>query len=148
MMKRHYRLYLPALLLALTGSIAAPGVYAQEKIPLQNQDAASAAAVAGKHLEVEVLEVGPHGALPAEIHRPAGKFILLVVNGTHDPAAVFALVPEAAGDGVTAAKPMLRLTDRAPSTKHKIAGLVDLPAGQFDLKAAATGKVLCRITIE
>lgn len=147
MMNRHYRLHLPALLLALTGSIAAPSVYGQQSIPLQNPDAASAA-VAGKHLEVEVVEVGPHGALPGEIHRPAGKFILLLVNRTHDPAAVFVLDPEAANDGATAASPILRLTDRAPSTRHKIAGLVDLPAGRFDLKSAVTGKVLCRITIE
>lgn len=148
MMNRQYRLTLPVLLLVLTASITAPNLYSQQKIPLQNQDASSAAAIAGKHLEVEVIEVGPHGAIPAEIHRPVGQFILLLVNHTHEPAASFVLVPEAAGDGVAAANPILRLTDRAPSARHKVAGLVDAPAGQFDLKSAATGNVLCRITIK
>jgi hypothetical protein len=121
-------------------------ISAQQAIPLQNQSTPSA--IGTEHPQVEVVEIRRGGALPAEIHRPAGKFILLVVNRTHDPAASFAIDPASVGEGVIGPNPLLHLASGAASTKHRLAGMVDLPAGQFHLKAASTGKILCRITIE
>jgi hypothetical protein len=144
-MNPNCRFFLSTLFLVLIGGIIAPNAYPQRRIPLANQPASEK--ITG-HVEVEVIEVGHGMAAPATIKRPAGKFILLVVNRSHDPAASFVLEPASVGEGVIGPNPILRLMDQRASSKHRIAGLVDLPAGQFYLKSAATGKVLCRITID
>lgn len=144
-MNRNYRLCLSVLFLALMGGVAAPNAYPQRSIQLANQPASEK--ITG-HVEVEVIEVGRGMAAPATIKRPAGKFILLIVNRSHDPAVSFVLEPASAGEGIVGPNPILHLTDQPASNKHRIAGLVDLPAGQFYLKSAPTGKVLCRITID
>ena len=143
-MKLSYGFCLSILLATVLGAIE-PQLCAQQIIPLQNQ---AAAASTTERLEVEVIEIRHGTAMPAAIHRHVGKFILLVVNHTHDPAASFVLDPASVGEGAVGPNPFLRLTDQPASSRRRIAGLTDLPAGQFDLKSAVTGKILCRITIE
>jgi hypothetical protein len=144
-MNRNYRLCPSVLFLALMGGVVAPNAYPQRSIPLANQPASEK--ITG-HMDVEIVEVGRGMAVPTTIKRPAGKLILLIVNRSHDPAASFVLEPASVGEGVIGPNPILHLTDQPASSKHRIAGLVDLPAGQFYLKSAATGKVLCRITVD
>lgn len=140
------RLFTAATSLCLAALWFPCGISAQQPIPLQNQGP-GAAPNAG-HPEVEVVEIRRGGALPAQIHRPSGKFILLLVNRTHDPAASFAIDPASVGEGVIGPNPLVRLGSSVASTQHRLAGLADLPSGEFHLKAVSTGKILCRITIE
>jgi hypothetical protein len=123
------------------------GARAQQRIPLQNQPSATGAETNG--LEVEQIEIRKGGAVPTRIHRPTGKFIILLINQTHDPSASFALDSAAVGEGRIGPNPLLRLAELgAASPKHQLAALADLPAGEYHLKSVATGKILCHITIE
>jgi hypothetical protein len=99
-------------------------------------------------VEVEVVEIHRLMAIPDRIERSPGKFILLVVNRTPDPAASFVLEPAGAGiDAKQGAKPLLRLGG-VHARKHRTAGLLDMPSGNFELKSADTGKVFCTIAIK
>src|SRR5690348_11882588 len=86
----------------------------RQKIHIQNaKDTTGPASVqqllkAGR-LEAESIEILPGSAVPAVIHRPAGKFILLLVNHSKDAAAKFVLDPAAVGDGAPGADPVLQL---------------------------------------
>jgi hypothetical protein len=135
------------------GSAAAVCGEAQQKVPIENlKDTAGTARAARlddlTRVEAETIEVGPGGAIPAAIQRPAGKFILLLTNRTQEAGAAFIVDPAAVGEGVIGPESLLRLTDAPTRSKHRMAGLIELPAGEFNLKSAKTGKVLCRITIE
>ena len=141
------QLLAPAIFVVLGIFVQSFKAQGQRAIPLQNQAAQPTANTA--HPEVEVVEVHNGSGLPAAIHRSSGAFILLLINRTHDPAAAFSVDPASIGDGVVGPNPLLRLTDSAvASSKHRLAALADLPPGEYYVKFAATGKILCRITIE
>ena len=121
---------------------------AQDDVPLQNKDVFGLKA--NETLEVEVLEITPDGAIPAEIHRPAGKFILLIVDRTPDHTTSF-LVSKAAqpGDALGNAAPLLRVdSSKADPRKHRMATVISAPAGEFDLKSETAGKLLCKFVFE
>lgn len=142
----NYRQFACAVL--LSGSALLPfSAQAQRPIPLQNLPAAATKANT-QGIEVEIVEVGRLGALPEAITRPAGKFTLLVVNHSGNAQESFVLEPAAVGEGTIGANPFIRLRDRpSPSFRHRLAGLIDLPQGNFDLKSATSGKVLCKFQI-
>jgi hypothetical protein len=138
-----------------------PSAFAQQPIPLQNVDpqattAASASPRMGsgssstaKHFEVELVDVRDKVAFPSTLHRPVGPFILMLVNRSRDVHAAFVLDPAAVDEGVVSPNPSLRLAEAAAATSHhRLAGLVDLPAGTYHLKSVASGKTLCSLTIE
>lgn len=105
---------------------------------------------AGEKLDVEQIEVRRLGAIPNEIHRHAGRFLLLVINrDPEDPNAVFVIDPAAIGAGKIGPSPVLRvggigIDDR----KHRAAGLFEGTPGEFDVKYAETGKIVCKIKID
>ena len=123
-----------ALVLIAAGGVLAVCQEARQTVHLQNPKDTGEAQPPnpvkdGSRVEVESVEIGPAGAIPAEIHRPAGKFIVLLINRSHDPAASFVVDPAAIGDGLVGQEPLLRLADAALASKHRLAGLIDLPAG-------------------
>jgi hypothetical protein len=123
------------------------GVKAQDVIPLQP---GSPHPNAGEKLDVEQIEVRRLGAIPNEIHRHAGHFLLLIVNrNPEDPNTAFVIDPAAIGDGKLGPSPLLRvggigINDR----KHRSAGLFEGKPGEFDVKYADTGKIVCKIKID
>ena len=93
-------------------------------------------------LEIERVEIHSHMALPSNITRPTGPFVLLLVNETGNPKASFAVERAQAADSI------VRFDAHTPEVKHRKAGLLDLPKGQYELKAVDSGHVLCTITIK
>jgi hypothetical protein len=134
-------------LLVLGLGLACPRqVPAQDDVPLVNVPLDQQKNA--EPVEVEIVEVHRLMAIPDHIERSPGKFILLVVNRTPDPAASFVLEPaRAATDAKQGDKPLLRLGG-VHARKNKTAGLIDASTGAFELKAADTGKVFCTITIK
>ena len=104
----------------------------------------------GESLEVEVIEIHRGGAVPAEIHRKKGRFLLLVINrNSVNPDAAFVLDPGAIGDGKLGPAPLLQVGGaRVNDSRHRSASLFAAPAGEFDLKYADSGKAVCKIVIE
>lgn len=99
-----------------------------------------------KPLEVEVVEINRFGATPAQIQRHPGLFILAVVNRSPDPQASFVVDPAEAGEGHLSPQPLLRIDgQKADPRRHRATTLFLAPAGAFDLKSAATGKILCKL---
>jgi len=143
--------------------LAAHRAPAQDVIPLSNPPSApratkstdssakttdsNAVTTSTDALEVEILEVGRLTTFPETIERPAGKFILLIVNKSDDPAQSFQIDPATDANGGLSSNPLLRLDgSAAPAQKKRVAFLVDLPPGGFRLKSAGTGTTLCTIT--
>ena len=69
--------------------------------------------------------------------------MLLLVNETGDPKASFVLERSA-----PAAEVVLVFDSQTPEVRHRKAGFLDLPKGEYHLKAAAGNQILCTITIE
>lgn len=142
--------------LIAAGATAALCGEAQQKVHIENLKDTAGRSQASRmedvsRLEAESIEITPGGAIPAAIHRPGGKFIVLLTNSTPETDAVFVVGAAKAGEGAEGAEraePLLRLADAPTRPKHRMAGLIELPPGEFDLKSAKTGKVLCRFTIE
>jgi hypothetical protein len=104
---------------------------------------------ASQPLEVEVVEIRRLGAIPSEIHRHPGKFLLLLINKSGDDSASFVIDPGAIGEGKVGPSPLVQLGGTGLSDhKHRSAGVFEGPAGAFDLKSAATGHIVCKIEIE
>ena len=104
----------------------------------------------GETLPMELVEMRPAGVVPGTIHRKAGRFLLIVSN--LNPSTVnagFVIDPAAVGDLKLGATPLLSLGGKAVSDqKSRSAGVFQGNAGSFDLKDAATGKILCKILLE
>lgn len=96
-----------------------------------------------RSLEMERVEIHRLIALPSSIKRPGGPFMLLLVNETGDPKASFVLERSA-----PAAEVVLVFDSQTPEVRHRKAGFLDLPKGEYHLKAAAGNQILCTITIE
>jgi hypothetical protein len=98
-------------------------------------------------IETEIVTLSNQSAYPSEIHRHPGKFFLLILTQGHsDPGALLFDSP-----GLSAAQlPQLAsAVDFSVFQQHRrTAGLLNLPAGEFDLKSQTTGKVLLKITIQ
>ncbi len=120
--------------------------------PLSGQDAIPlvtgplSAADKSAKLPVEIIAVTRFGALPNSINRAPGKFILLVLNKTLYSQDAYSLEPVAVGNASAPATAAVRLGG-ALAQNRKSAALLNLPVGQYELKSAATGTVLCQITI-
>jgi hypothetical protein len=123
-------------------------LYAQDEVPLQNTDLFPKEQ--NEQLEVETVEINQFGAIPAEIHRPAGKFILLIIDRTPDHAASLSVAKVTAnGDKKVIGAPLLRVDKhKADSRKHRMATMVSAPPGEFDVMSDATGDVLCKFIFE
>jgi hypothetical protein len=142
-----------SLALITAGTTASLCGEAQQKVHIENlKDTAGRSQTSRvddvSRLEAESIEITPGGAIPAAIHRPAGKFIVLLTNNTQENDAVFVVDAAVEAEGAAEAEPLLRLADAPTRPKHRMAGLIELPPGEFDLKSAKTSKVLCRFTIE
>lgn len=140
----------PAVLCAaLTGLVGLQfHVQAQDEVPLQNKDMVPIQR--NEPLEIETLEISQSGALPAKIHRAAGKFILLIVDRSPDHATSYLVVraPQK-GDAQVVPAPLLRVDSRkADPRKHRLATVVLAPPGEFDLKSEINGRVLCKFIFD
>lgn len=140
---QHIRLGLILSVLALP--ILAPPLQAQEKVLLVNPDAAPKEGE--PKLEIEVVEIGRFGASPDVIKRPAGKFILLIINRSDQPDASFALEP-AKTEQLSRRAPPSFARKELWKRNQRAAGVIDTAAGELHLKSVTTGKTLCTITIE
>jgi len=120
---------------------------ASDKIPL---DPRSPQPASGEHLEVERIEIQKAGAIPATIHRRPGRFFLLVVNRNEaNRDAAFVVDPASIGDMTLGPNPLLRLGGPGLNDyKHRSASIFVAPVGEFDLKYADTGKIVCHISID
>jgi hypothetical protein len=105
---------------------------------------------AGERLEVEQLEIRKFGAIPNEIHRKTGRFLLVLANhGGAASTAGFLVESSLIGDLKLGPNPLLHIGGAAASdAKHRGAALFDAPPGSYDLKDAATGKIICKIIID
>ena len=93
-------------------------------------------------LEIERVEIHGRMALPSNITRPAGPFVLLLVNETGNPKASFVVRP--AGTATAT----LVFDAHTPEVRRRKAGLLDLHKGQYELAAVDSEHVLCTITIK
>ncbi len=135
------------LLLAAAGSVigqstqspAAPEANGTTKLESRTSGAS------GKGLEVELIEVRRLMAIPNRIQRHAGKFILMVRNEDRtnfDEA--FVLDSSSVGDGVVGPSPLARFGGKGLTDgKNRSSILIDGQPGEWDLKSASTGKILC-----
>jgi hypothetical protein len=99
--------------------------------------------------EIEVVETSESGAAPSVMRRHSGKFILLLINRTHNRQATFVLDPAAIADGALSPEPLLQWgASGGWTSKDAAARLLDLPPGEYHLKAVPTGKALCKIIVE
>jgi hypothetical protein len=101
-----------------------------------------------QHLEVEIVEAHNGIAMPSEIHRKAGKFVLAVANRSQDPAAWFVVDAAPAAQATAAVGHALIIGSGQFERKHRAAAVFDAQAGTYQLKNGTTGKVLCTIIIE
>jgi hypothetical protein len=118
---------------------------AQQKIFIVNPPPASAPV---KAVEAEQVEIHRLFAIPNQIHRSKGPFLLFVDNETGDRSAEFVLDPGDAGDGVLSPSRVLLYDRKALRVKHRAAGFLDLDKGTYHLKSADKRHILCTITIE
>ncbi len=91
-------------------------------------------------LEAERITLRPTGFEPAEITRPAGRF-LLAVNDRSGKESVTLLLVRATGDLLNEA----RMRDRP--RKHEWRQVVNLPAGRYELREALHPEWRCQITL-
>jgi hypothetical protein len=84
--------------------------------------------------------------VPASITRPAGKFFLLVVNKTRTPLSLTFDSPSLSATALSALTQALNLG--ALQSVRRVAGEFDALAGTYNIRSAASGTVLCTITIE
>jgi len=120
---------------------------AQDEVRLQNKDLASIQR--NEPLEIETLEINRSGALPAEIHRAAGKFILLIVDRSPDHTTSYLVVRAPQKGDAQVPAPLLRVDSRkADPRKHRLATVVLAPPGEFDLKSEINGRVLCKFIFD
>ena len=99
-------------------------------------------------LETEIITVRRLAAWPNTITRHAGKFILILRNRGADPKSVFTIetVPAPSSAAQVSVPPVVRFDlTRAPS--GLLGGAINPPVGQYQLKSATTGQVLCQLTV-
>jgi hypothetical protein len=133
-------------LMVLAGSIGLR-LQAQATLPLVP---GSPAPRTGEHLDVVLIYVSPSNVMPAILHRTAGRFVLSVTNSnTTTMNAGLVIEPEAVGALKLSASPLFKLGGKAVSDQsHRSAALLDLPVGEFDLKDATTGRILCKLVFD
>lgn len=106
----------------------------------------------GEKLEVERVEIRRLGAIPREIHRQPGRFILLIVNQNSTDSDAAFVVDAATPAGTVNTPPVSHLLQlggpAGNDVKHRSASLFDAPAGEFELKYAVSGQVICQIKID
>ena len=102
--------------------------------------ASAAALQTQSRLEAERITLRPTGFEPAEIIRPAGRF-LLAVNDRSGEASITLLLVRGSSDLVTEA----RIRERP--RKHEWRQVVNLPAGRYELRAAGHPEWRCQITL-
>lgn len=90
-------------------------------------------------VEAELITIRPTGFEPAEIARPAGKFLLAIDNRSGLPEIEFRL--DRAGGGSESHV-------RVSRNKIDWRGVVDLRPGVYLLREAYHPEWLCRITVE
>ena len=91
-------------------------------------------------LEAEHITLRPTGFEPAEITRPAGRF-LLAVNDRSGEESVTLLLVRGTGDVLTP----VRMRERP--RKFEWRQVVNLPAGRYELREAAHPEWRCQITV-
>jgi hypothetical protein len=95
------------------------------------------------HLETEIITIAGGEATPSEINRPSGKFFLAVNSRTANPAAA-SVLQLLDGAGTVAANAL----DLDSLQRKRISIiLMDLPPGDYQLRASRGMRVLCQIHI-
>lgn len=94
-----------------------------------------------ERVEAELITLTPNGFAPAEITRPAGRFLLLVVNRSGEADINLRLEAEDDGRG---ARRRIPAFERRRRQRHDI---VDLPPGRYTLTIADHPDWVCRLTI-
>lgn len=111
---------------------------AKTSTPPVEQDAAPQAAATGEKIEAELITVRPTGFEPAEITRPAGRFILAIDNRSGLEAVSLQLHRETG----------IKLHEvRIKRGKPDRSDLVNLPPGRYTLTESNNSDWVCHITI-
>ena len=127
--------------LALARSSSWPTQTLSQSSPGQAVIPASAATLQTQsRLEAERITLRPTGFEPAEITRPAGRF-LLAVNDRSGEESITLLIVRGPSDLVSEA----RIRERP--RKHEWRQVVNLPAGRYELRAAGHSEWRCQITL-
>lgn len=101
---------------------------------------------AKERIETEIVTLERGGATPARISRPAGPFYLRIENRIANPAnPVMAGGLELVNESGIAVP---KIANWNSLRQRRIAaGLVDLPPGDYQLRASGSARVLCEIHI-
>src|ERR1700733_15604596 len=92
-------------------------------------------------IETETVFITDGGAYPSEIARPVGKFFLHLINKTRH--STLTLSVESATLAAGQVSSLSQAIDLASfQSKKTIVGVFDAPAGEYQIKSQATGKVL------
>jgi hypothetical protein len=134
---------------AIWGGLLAssPGVVAQQaKTPGEHPAAVTVPTPAKQRIETEIVTLERGGATPSQISRPAGQFYLEVENRIANPASPVVASGLELVDGVGLVVP--KVLDLISLQRRRISiSLVDLPAGDYQLRTLLSARVLCRIHI-
>jgi hypothetical protein len=96
---------------------------------------------AQERLEAEIITIGPAGFEPAEITRPAGRFMLAIKNHSGQNDLSIQLNVEGGN------KDRKDRVARMPRGKSRSLKHLDLPPGQYVLTEASHPEWVCRITL-
>jgi len=97
----------------------------------------------GKPLPVIRLEFTRDGAFPSLVQHASGWVILLLVNNSADDTLELHLDPAAIPDKVLGPSPIFHLGAYwSTAFNHRQAIAINLPAGEFHIKSAATATTL------
>lgn len=118
------------------------GMAQQEVVPLSN---APAEQQKNGSVETEIIEVQNGVGTPSLIERKAGPFILLIRElGQIAQGESFVLAPSFK-EPSAATEPILRLEHKPDNRRRSLAGIVNLPEGEFILQSVKSGKTLCTV---
>jgi hypothetical protein len=139
------RRMLAGLLLAFPVALTAfslVGSKADKKVRVRQDDSSVFAAESGfsAHLDAQRITIRPEGFEPAEIFRPAGRFLLAVNDRSGARDLVLTLARD---NGQRLHRTRMRDTPR----KHQWRQIVNLPPGRYVLSEANHPEWVCRITL-
>jgi len=108
----------------------------------------SASSKREKPLEAEQVELHRLYAIPSQLRRPHGEFLLVLDNQTGNRNAEFVIESGAAGERMSSSQLLLPFDHKTPDVRHRRAGVLNPPPGTYYLKSADSGHTFCTIIID